>query len=634
MPSGITVADVNADGKLDLAVPGYQPNDVALLYGNGSGSFASALRLPAGRGPSGVGVGDFNGDGRPDLAVANADSLDVSVFLADGTGWFGAPTRFVAGMTPRWPFVADVNGDGRADLLVGQPSGLAVLLGDGHGGFADPIVSWIGIDSHAFAFADLNGDGKRDLIAGNFMSNDVAVLFGDGTGHFTEAARYPCEHPEAVAIGDVDEDGVPDLAVSTTNGVVLMRGSGAGTYRPAVHVAGDPDQITTGVALVDLNADHHLDLVVSIFAPGSIAILAGDGSGTFGAPRSFSLAPNTTSSSLQVADFNADGKPDLAAVSFYEQAVDVLLNETIIDFTPPAAPPDLTAAVSHGSVTLTWSAAADESAIAVYDVLRDGVVLAANTTAPFSDPGRYDTQARYAVRARDVADNVGPSSEISVLVPADVVAASASAAGTTHATLTARVLAGSHAATVRLRWGTTAAYGRQTATVSTPAQANQGAAVRFTLTGLRPSTTYHARFEVTTALAPAHGPDLRFTTARDTTPPSLRVQGAGCRAGRCSARAAAWRLVRGSVSDSESGVRSLSLQLVRESRLGCAAYTGSGFERLASCRAQPRALRVSPQRAFTFALRGLQPGRYRLVLTARDRAGNTRRMQLGLNLRA
>jgi hypothetical protein len=112
--------DFNGDGRLDLAVANNFSNSVAVLLGNGDGTFAPPVDYGVPNGPTSVAIGDFNGDGRPDLTVTAGDA--VSILLGNGDGTFSvAATSFVVGdigSIPAWVAVGDFNGDGRPDLAV------------------------------------------------------------------------------------------------------------------------------------------------------------------------------------------------------------------------------------------------------------------------------------------------------------------------------------------------------------------------------------------------------------------------------------------------------------------------------------------------------------------------------------
>ncbi len=87
-PMQLCKADFNADGKLDVAVANYGSNNVSVLLGSGTGTFAPAVNYATGTGPWAITSGDFNNDGKPDLAVTNFSSNNVSVLIGTGSGAF------------------------------------------------------------------------------------------------------------------------------------------------------------------------------------------------------------------------------------------------------------------------------------------------------------------------------------------------------------------------------------------------------------------------------------------------------------------------------------------------------------------------------------------------------------------
>src|SRR5439155_1046926 len=127
---------LNGDGKADLVVASlFSSTSVAVLLGNGDGTFQAPLNFVAGSGSRSVAVGDFNGDGKKDLAVANFDSDTVSVLVGNGDGTFRVAGTVLAHFHPSSLAVADFNGDHLPDLAVTNfDSGdVSVLLGNADG---------------------------------------------------------------------------------------------------------------------------------------------------------------------------------------------------------------------------------------------------------------------------------------------------------------------------------------------------------------------------------------------------------------------------------------------------------------------------------------------------------------------
>ena len=229
----VAIGDVNGDGRPDLVAANYYSNDVSVLLGNGDGTFQAAQSFPtAGMNPVTVAVGDFNGDGRPDLAVTNGANTtsgavpgNLAVLLGNGDGTFQAARTIDVGITPAFVAVRDVNGDGRPDLAVAnfRSNDVSVLLGNGDGTFQAPRNFDTGTGPLSMAVGDVNSDGQADLAVANFDfnirgPNTVSVLLGNGDGTFQAAQAFSAgTNPASVAVGDFNGDVRQDLAVGNFN---------------------------------------------------------------------------------------------------------------------------------------------------------------------------------------------------------------------------------------------------------------------------------------------------------------------------------------------------------------------------------------------------------------------------------
>ena len=196
-PQAVAVADLNGDGKLDLVVAnnscypagcsGNGGGAVAILLGNGDGTFQAAKTTVTEDSISSISIADLNSDGKLDVVAAALGSApsETYVLLGNGDGTFQAPVAyFTANKTANSAAVADVNGDGILDIVVGNEcydsrdrgcshnGGLGVLLGNGDGTFRGQESLTLAFssgapDATAIAIADVNGDGRPDLVAAN-----------------------------------------------------------------------------------------------------------------------------------------------------------------------------------------------------------------------------------------------------------------------------------------------------------------------------------------------------------------------------------------------------------------------------------------------------------------------------------
>jgi hypothetical protein len=196
------LGDFNGDGKVDVAVAGWQMYSAMVFLGNGDGTVQEprTFGTNAGTGANSVAAGDFNADGKRDLVATNYYSNSVSMLLGNGDGTFQTARSFAAGNGPGSATASDVDGDGKLDLVVTNPpdGAVSVLLGNGDGSLARPITTVIGGSSiSSVVMADFNVDGRPDAAAANAGSDSVSVLLNDG--------NWPDQTPPRITINDVSK---------------------------------------------------------------------------------------------------------------------------------------------------------------------------------------------------------------------------------------------------------------------------------------------------------------------------------------------------------------------------------------------------------------------------------------------
>ena len=431
----LSAGDVNNDGKIDLVVnDGYI---AAVWLGNGDGTFTQGARYGTINQTGFTTVTDLDGDGNADIFVGLGDggylggdegSANLAyALMGNGDGTFqGAPAT--DGGAYNGNNVGDVNGDAVPDLVTVSGGTFIVQTGNGKGGFTTKSTfsapasfslngnTYTGANTavSAYAVGDVNGDGKADVV---FVDNNltegptlsatpiyfVALSNGDGTFQPPVPYAFPqiatgsnfdnSATVSSVQIADLQHNGRPDLifvfneqeggtsvAKPYNQGFVVLTGNGNGTFGTSPIITttyssatapttANPDTIAV---IADLNNDEIPDLIVNVpafsvstGATTSLQVFVGNGDGTFKAPGTVSATGNPTIS-VEVADFNKDGKPDLA-----------FLAET------SSSQAELVIALGNGNGTFGAATVSDLSG-------GDGILSASLAAADFDADGKID----------------------------------------------------------------------------------------------------------------------------------------------------------------------------------------------------------------------------------------------------
>ncbi|MEO0603529.1 MAG: FG-GAP-like repeat-containing protein, partial [Myxococcota bacterium] len=405
-PEGVAIGDVTGDGIADIVSANSGSDSVTVIPGLGSGVFGVvsvySTRLGAnGDSPTDVVLADFDGDALLDVATANDISDDIVVFISNGATGLATPIAFTmtdglgGGDFPTEIAVGDLNGDLEPDVVTANftSSDVTVRLGVAGGAAFGPavVVALGGAQSPSgLEIVDLDGDGNLDVLTSNRDTDDVAVLTNDGTGALSFDARYRSElgygaggQPQDLAVGDVDGDGEPDVAVAgglSPYQIVLLGNNGLGDLLPTQsaptldqpleavvadldgnglqdwaiastislpqwawgiqQVNGGFQQIFspgntshddyTSIVLADFDQDNDLDAALGFDSDTGVALYRNNGNGGF--TYVTLLNTSTIVRHVAAADLNGDNDPELVAVLSSNDEVQVFTGITGVAF--------------------------------------------------------------------------------------------------------------------------------------------------------------------------------------------------------------------------------------------------------------------------------------------------------------
>ena len=344
-PSMLSIADVNRDGNADILVANGGSGNLSVYLGDGKGGFSQPNGSPfsAGQNPTDIGTGDFNGDGNLDIAIANHGVKSVTVLLGNGKGQYsfspGSPFSVESNPHPHGIAVADFNGDKKLDIAIDSwaENKVLVMFGKGDGAFQSPGVK---IDVGKMPYqrlrtADVNEDGYADIVTSNFEGSSVSLLLTDGHGNFTRKDFSVPPDPFGIAIADLNGDHHLDIAIShysgqgtdpSKNGLSVLFGAGRGDFALAKGSPFSTGHYPGTLAAGDLNGDGIADVVVPNYEDGTLTIYVCRPNAI--TPAAYSpIRVGHTPHGVAIADLNHDGKGDVVVAEEEDNDVLVLLGK-------------------------------------------------------------------------------------------------------------------------------------------------------------------------------------------------------------------------------------------------------------------------------------------------------------------
>ncbi len=368
-PYAIAAGDLTGDGRSDVVTANTETNNVSVLLSESDGKLAPAVNYGVGSGvPVALTIGEVAGSGHDDIVVATTDPNEIVVLPGEGNGKFGPPifSPTPTGGPVSFLALGEFSKDGKLDLVTanGFAGTISIDPGAGDGTFdaqaakTYPAGGEQGTAIATVRVADFNHDGKLDVASAtsgcgylDSGSGVVEIHLGNGRGELEKepAANVQDSCTASMNVADLNKDGTPDIVTVNEEpqsgggylATILGKGNGSvGSLivSPALAFPAGPASLT----LPDLNGDGAPDAAVATTG-GQIAVLTGNGDGTFNPPQTFSAnAPYVTT--ITYGDFNGDGKPDVVTADLGTDGssgglVSVFLNSTGVPSPPPPQPP-------------------------------------------------------------------------------------------------------------------------------------------------------------------------------------------------------------------------------------------------------------------------------------------------------
>ncbi len=359
-PHGVTICDVDGDGKPDLIVANSNDNTVSIFRNTSASgsitanSFAPKVDIATGSSPDFITTCDIDGDGKPDIIVTNVYSYTVSVLrnISSSGSIAFAPKVDFAATNPGAVVISDIDGDGKPDIIVANASNntISVFKNISTSGsittssFAAKVDFTTGSNPSDIVAGDIDGDGKPDLVVANTYSNTVSVFRNTSIAGSITASSFASKvdftvgsNPWGLTIGDLDGDGKLDIVVANynSNTVSVLRNTSVSGSITTSSFASKVD-FTTGtypqeVAITDVDGDGKSDVVLINNNSNSISVFKNTStSGSFTTSSLASKVDFTTGSAptngIAIGDIDGDGKPDIVITNSNSNTVSVFRN--------------------------------------------------------------------------------------------------------------------------------------------------------------------------------------------------------------------------------------------------------------------------------------------------------------------
>ncbi|MCB9187162.1 MAG: T9SS type A sorting domain-containing protein [Flavobacteriales bacterium] len=330
---GLVAEDFDGDNHKDIITASSSlPYQLSFMKGVGDGSFLPTVHFPTSGGASDIKAIDVDGDLDLDIAIVT-NGGNLLILHNDGSGNFADEDVYTTptGGGDRWLTVGYFNNDLLPDLAFCHSNGDAVyvFMNSGSDSFTGPFTVSTGSYPSGIASDDFNGDGFGDVVVSNDQSNSISVRINNQTNGFLGAVDYSTgANPRSITITDFNNDQELDLVVvnNGSSSISFFAGNGDGTFQAAQNTFLGTGTIPGQISWALINGDSEKDLLISYPLENKVALLTGNGDGTFDSPQTFST--DNYPEFIALGDFNEDNAMDISALNFNTQNVSVILNSS------------------------------------------------------------------------------------------------------------------------------------------------------------------------------------------------------------------------------------------------------------------------------------------------------------------